>query len=304
MLLLYLILFFLYCSRWLWWSVCRMAANADPTSESTKTSSLNNILNNTLAAATQDAAPRGAMDDVTSEEPAWLVTTENPADRCLKDRQWQYFLASSLIVFFFGLFVILAFRLAQHLCPLLRRSRRSRNAAFAAKATTTTTVTKSGGQEDEVQVSPWTRLKWHAEGWISGQTITGRILVRWQTNGENTVLCNWNWSWKWNSLLFPFHFPHLFHTNPPDGNFYETDFPHFYPFSLMWRKLISQSVNSVSPFGNTIHQFSPNFPRISPNSPEIQQFSPNFTPISPVLQWFLLISPDSPVSCAVFTSQV
>ena len=92
----------------------------------------------------------------------------------------------------------------------------------------------------------------------------------------------------------PFYFPfispmHLFHTNSPEGNFSETVFPHFPPFSLMWGKLISQSVNSVLPLGK--HN-SPIFPELPPppqfplNSPEIHQFSQNFPGNSPILPEF------------------
>ena len=121
-----------------------------------------------------------------------------------------------------------------------------------------------------------------------------------------TVQCNWNWSWKWNSLPFPFHFPHLFHTNSPEGNFCETVFPHFPPFSLMWGNWFHSLWILFHHWGNTIHQFSPNFPRIFPNfnwnSPILPEFSPNCPEFSPKFTNFPRISPQFPDHSYWFSS--
>ena len=88
-----------------------------------------------------------------------------------------------------------------------------------------------------------------------------------------TVLCNWNLWWKQNSLWWKqnsLSFPHLFHTNTPDGNLGETVLPHFPPFSPMWGKLISPSGNSVSPLGK---RNSPIFPQFPPNPPDFMHIT-------------------------------
>ena len=115
-----------------------------------------------------------------------------------------------------------------------------------------------------------------------------------------TVLCNWNWSWKRNPLSFPFHFPHLFHTNFHEGNFLK-QFPLIFPL-FPGEKVISQLVNSVSPLGKhnspIFPLFPQNFPRIPP---KFTNFPWNFPPIfpkfprnSPIFPEFPRNSPISP----------
>ena len=71
-------------------------------------------------------------------------------------------------------------------------------------------------------------------------------------------------------------------------------------FSPMWGKLISPPGSFVSSLERHNSSISPNFPQIS------LQFPLNSPQIHPISKFFLLIPPDSPVSCAVFntTSQV
>ena len=95
--------------------------------------------------------------------------------------------------------------------------------------------------------------------------------------GLITVLCNWNWSWKRNSLSFPFHFPYLFHTNSPDGNFCETVFTHFPPCG---GNLFTRQGILFPYWGNTIPQFPPDFPQFPNDSywfPLIPQFPVQFS---------------------------
>lgn len=80
---------------------------------------------------------------------------------CLNERQWHYFLASSLITFALGLFVLLLYKLVAFSCSRWSSRRKERREST-----------------DQVEaVSFMTKLKWMAERWISGQTVTGRILV-------------------------------------------------------------------------------------------------------------------------------
>ena len=100
------------------------------------------------------------------------LTTVVPggADDCLQQRYWSYFLASSLITFFSGLIAILSYRLIAHFVRF--DADRKRN---VPRMEVTTHYGDRGN--DEVKVKLETRLKWYAESWISGQTVTGRILV-------------------------------------------------------------------------------------------------------------------------------
>lgn len=95
-----------------------------------------------------------------SESPVAQPPPENIEDECLQERYWSYFLASSLIFFLVGLIAILSWRLASHfMCQSGKRKKR-------------TEVNESS------EVGLCTQMKWKAEGWISGQTPTGRILVK------------------------------------------------------------------------------------------------------------------------------
>ena len=93
---------------------------------------------------------------------------------CLEERFWSFFLASSLIVLFAGLIVILSHRLVAHL--LEAHCRRTKTPAELA-------------DEEIENIDPnfGTRLKWHAEGWISGQTTVGKIMVRLKNTLSNLI---------------------------------------------------------------------------------------------------------------------
>ena len=122
------------------------------------------------------------------------------------------------------------------------------------------------------------------------------------------VLCNWNWSWKRNSLSFPPPVSHKFHW----GEFLWNSSPLFSPLfpDVGEINFTAWFHNLFHHWGNTIHQFSPDFPRIPPpqflpkftNFPWISpEFPPKFTNfpwISPEFPndsyWFLMI-PQFPV---------
>ena len=95
------------------------------------------------------------------------------------------------------------------------------------------------------------------------------------------------------SLSFPPPVSHKF----PWGKFLWNSFPNFPP-PLMWGKLISQSVNPVSPLGKhnspIFHIFLPISPEFPPNFPEIHQFSPEFPRNSSILPEFPQNSPRFP----------
>ena len=101
-----------------------------------------------------------------------MTTTPNgtlsPQEVCLQDRHWYAFLCSSLITFFVGLLLVLAWRIFAWLCCQRK----------------TTTVAKTGGSPQKgLAKNPDTEIGWvtEAKDWagelISGQTTTGRILV-------------------------------------------------------------------------------------------------------------------------------
>ena len=92
-----------------------------------------------------------------------------------QERYWSYFLASSLIVFFAGLIVILVFRLARYAAcfgPHRSQAEQATDAAKAAAAADT-----GGRHQPEVRIGCLTRLKWWCEALMSGQTVGGRIVV-------------------------------------------------------------------------------------------------------------------------------
>ena len=109
----------------------------------------------------------------------WTTTATPPGeDECLEQRYWSYFLASSLITFFTGLIAILSYRLIAHFAQFGAAERKRH--LQRAELTTQYGGRNGGGQgQAEVKVKCTTRLKWYAESWISGQTVTGRILVSW-----------------------------------------------------------------------------------------------------------------------------
>lgn len=91
---------------------------------------------------------------------------------CLEKRQWYAFLCSSLITFFVGLLLVLSWRILAWL--------------FCQKPPVAKTVvlTKTGGADTKHSAETETDIGWvtEAKDWagelISGQTTTGRILVR------------------------------------------------------------------------------------------------------------------------------
>ena len=112
-----------------------------------------------------------------------LTTPPSPdPEECLAQRYWSYFLASSLITFFTGLIAILSYRLIAHFAQF-GAAERKRHLQRAEITTTYGGRSSAGGGpggaggQAEVKVKCNTRLKWYAESWISGQTVTGRILV-------------------------------------------------------------------------------------------------------------------------------
>ena len=93
--------------------------------------------------------------------------------RCMLDRHWYAFLCSSLITFFTGLLLVLLARIFSWICC----------DAAAAQGGALPPQAPSGGKraadaETEAQVGWATEAKDWAGELISGQTTTGRILVR------------------------------------------------------------------------------------------------------------------------------
>lgn len=101
------------------------------------------------------------------------MTTQDSSDvnDCLKTRYWFYFLASSLIVFFAGVIVILIWRIVEHLVPgcgwmSVVTGSESRNppverSRFSASRTANIAA----------------RIKWKCEKLVSAQTLIGRFVV-------------------------------------------------------------------------------------------------------------------------------
>jgi len=86
-------------------------------------------------------------------------------NRCLETRYWFYFLASSLIVFFAGVIVILTWRIVQH---------------FAGCGGWTAAVNgrSSRAADDESPIAKVVaRVRCKCEKLVSGQTLTGRVVV-------------------------------------------------------------------------------------------------------------------------------
>ncbi|KAK2146163.1 hypothetical protein LSH36_628g03007 [Paralvinella palmiformis] len=94
---------------------------------------------------------------------------------CLEERYWSYFLASSLITFFAGLIVILLLRLLRYLgCS--QRQRRY-DAQMAASLSKSAREIHAGRDPAQIRISCLTKLKWICENLMSGQNVSGRILV-------------------------------------------------------------------------------------------------------------------------------
>ena len=111
------------------------------------------------------ATEESFIDDVTTA--SGTDTDSDDANGCLKKRYWSYFLASSFIVLFLGLIVILSYRLLLHFCGWSARRHK-----------TPAELAEDDHHDQHVIPGVCTKLKWHAEGWISGQTTTGKVMVR------------------------------------------------------------------------------------------------------------------------------
>ena len=97
------------------------------------------------------------------------------AGECLKERYWSYFLACALITFFAGLIIILSFRLSVHFCQCKRKRPSAQAPAVVHQPSGSAPM---GQNAVVVKVDIMTRLKWQCESLISGQTVVGRIMVR------------------------------------------------------------------------------------------------------------------------------
>ena len=91
------------------------------------------------------------------------ITTPQGSDDakdCLKTRYWFYYLASSLVVFFAGVIVILIWRIIEH---------------FAGCGFTSVISGRPSSNSDRTNIAA--RIKWKCEKLVSGQTPVGRIMV-------------------------------------------------------------------------------------------------------------------------------
>ncbi len=126
------------------------------------------------------------------------MASNSTDDLCLQDRRWYVFLASSLIVCFGGVLLILLWRLLSWLI-CLRRSRSVNGCGSCDGCRTVDTVANPevtpgveivGGKRqgshygtsffnktDDINITWVTEAKDWAGELISGQTLTGRILV-------------------------------------------------------------------------------------------------------------------------------
>ena len=106
------------------------------------------------------------------------------ADETCAEKKWYYFLASSLITFGAGLLVILCYRLVLVIC--CRKNRNQHKGAV-----TPNQIQKESSKDFKDKSPGFFNIKGHdpevgwlteAKDWagelISGQTTTGRILVR------------------------------------------------------------------------------------------------------------------------------
>ena len=102
------------------------------------------------------------------------TTFELDPDACNPDqRRWYAFLCSSLITFFVGLLLVLTWRIfAALLCT------NNRDAASKPPTPTKAVATEDGAQKTAPEIGWVTEAKDWAGELISGQTTTGRILVR------------------------------------------------------------------------------------------------------------------------------
>jgi len=94
-----------------------------------------------------------------------MATTQgsDEVDDCLETRYWFYYLASSLIVFFAGVIVILSWRIVEH---------------FAGCGWAAAVSGRSRTPDDESTLaSVAAKIRWKCEKVVSGQTFVGRVVV-------------------------------------------------------------------------------------------------------------------------------
>jgi len=99
------------------------------------------------------------------------ITTQSSDDviACLDTRYWFYFLASSLIVFFAGVIVILTWRIAEHFIGC------GWTAAVTGNSRTQNTPSESTVANRWQKIAA--KIKWKCEKLVSAQTLFGRIVV-------------------------------------------------------------------------------------------------------------------------------
>ena len=97
--------------------------------------------------------------------------TLSPEELCLQDRHWYAFVCSSLITFFTGLLLVLSWRILSWLLC-------SKSLSGEDELEEEAEERQRNGSTSEVEVGWVTEAKDWAGELISGQTTTGRILVR------------------------------------------------------------------------------------------------------------------------------
>lgn len=100
------------------------------------------------------------------------ISTESASSCKVGDREWYSFLASSLVTFGSGFFVILIYRIVVWLC--CRKKKCLNVASSSAKANLDQ---KHFLKSSDPEIGWMTEAKDWAGELISGQTTTGRILV-------------------------------------------------------------------------------------------------------------------------------
>lgn len=98
------------------------------------------------------------------------TTVQPPVEGCLKERKWWCFLLSSIFTFLAGLLIVLLWRAFAFLC--------CRKEPELAPNDPKRREPKAGRQGKEFEGTFMTEAKDWAGELISGQTTTGRILVR------------------------------------------------------------------------------------------------------------------------------
>ena len=172
---------------------CEMVSSSSPT---------------TIALPVPSASPSiaSALDAAaTTANPAASLTPQDAA--CLDTRYWFYFLASSLVVFLFGLVTILVVRLVHNIVSIWRLVSRDadgvgdadgrsdgagRNSVFQVPRLNSDGGGVGGGDSGissdvparksvagylQLVVNFYNRLKCNCEKFISGQTLAGKFIV-------------------------------------------------------------------------------------------------------------------------------